>query len=128
MDCKNDPLCNANPTHPLQGLARCKKVLHYCAEWQQGFATMRFGYARVSTQEQDTALQIGALEAAGCERVFQEKALRDRVRYGGACCPLLHDRVAATLPDHFETVVAEQPTQLPSRENSKPNQPRPQAG
>ena len=35
---------------------------------------MRIGYARVSTQDQDTALQIGALEAAGCERVFQEKA------------------------------------------------------
>ena len=35
---------------------------------------MRIGYARVSTQDKDTALQIGALEAAGCERVFQEKA------------------------------------------------------
>ena len=35
---------------------------------------MRIGYARVSAQDQDTALQIGALEAAGCERVFQEKA------------------------------------------------------
>ena len=35
---------------------------------------MRISYARVSTQDQDTALQIGALEAAGCERVFQEKA------------------------------------------------------
>lgn len=35
---------------------------------------MRLGYARVSTQDQDTAAQIGALESAGCERVFQEKA------------------------------------------------------
>lgn len=35
---------------------------------------MRLGYARVSTQDQDPAAQIGALESAGCERVFQEKA------------------------------------------------------
>ena len=35
---------------------------------------MLLGYARVSTQEQDSAAQIAALEAAGCEMIFQEKA------------------------------------------------------
>lgn len=35
---------------------------------------MLIGYARVSTQDQGAAAQIAALEAAGCERVFQEKA------------------------------------------------------
>lgn len=32
------------------------------------------GYARVSTQDQDTALQIDALNNAGCTEIFQEKA------------------------------------------------------
>ena len=35
---------------------------------------MRLGYARVSTQDQDTAAQIAALRAADCSRLFQEKA------------------------------------------------------
>ena len=30
------------------------------------------GYARVSTAEQDTALQSDALHKAGCERVFED--------------------------------------------------------
>ncbi|MFT4241439.1 MAG: recombinase family protein [Acidovorax sp.] len=35
---------------------------------------MMVGYARVSTQDQDTALQLDALAKAGCSAVFQEKA------------------------------------------------------
>lgn len=34
---------------------------------------MLIGYARVSTQDQDTDAQIIALESAGCELIFQEK-------------------------------------------------------
>ncbi|MDD5000668.1 MAG: recombinase family protein [Thiomonas arsenitoxydans] len=35
---------------------------------------MKIGYARVSTREQNPALQVDALKAAGCERIYQEVA------------------------------------------------------
>lgn len=39
---------------------------------------MLIGYARVSTQNQEAAVQIAALEKAGCEWVFEEKASGSR--------------------------------------------------
>src|SRR3974377_301610 len=35
---------------------------------------MRYGYARVSSDTQDYAAQVEALKAAGCERIYSEKA------------------------------------------------------
>ena len=74
------------------------------------------GYARVSTQEQNLTLQHDALEAAGCERVFVEKASgaqRDRpelkaaidyMRHGDTLVVWKLDRLARSLKQLIETV------------------------
>lgn len=79
---------------------------------------MFVGYARVSTQDQTPALQIDALTAAGCERVFTEKASgaqRDRpeltaalayMRTGDHLVVWKLDRLARSLPQLIETVAA----------------------
>ena len=46
--------------------------------WQQVYAIMLIGYARVSTQEQDNTAQVAALKSAGCELIFEEKSAGGR--------------------------------------------------
>lgn len=79
---------------------------------------MLIGYARVSTQDQDTALQRSALSAAGCERTFHETASgaqRDRpelvaalgfMRAGDTLVVWKLDRLARSLKQLIETVEA----------------------
>jgi DNA invertase Pin-like site-specific DNA recombinase len=72
---------------------------------------MRFGYARVSTDEQDTAAQVSALKAAQCDEIFREKAsgghwdrpelhrLLDRLRRGDVLVVWKLDRLSRSLRD-----------------------------
>jgi DNA invertase Pin-like site-specific DNA recombinase len=77
---------------------------------------MLIGYARVSTQDQNPALQLDALQAAGCEKMFIEKASgaqRDRpelsaalnyLRAGDSLVVWKLDRLARSLKQLIETV------------------------
>ncbi|MGJ0484292.1 MAG: recombinase family protein [Methylomicrobium sp.] len=77
---------------------------------------MLAGYARVSTQDQNPALQLDALKAAGCEKVFVEKAsgaqrerpellaALDYLRAGDSLVVWKLDRLARSLKQLIETV------------------------
>lgn len=77
---------------------------------------MLVGYARVSTQDQNPDLQLDALKAAGCEKVFVEKASgaqRERpelkaaleyLRAGDALVVWKLDRLARSVKQLIETV------------------------
>jgi DNA invertase Pin-like site-specific DNA recombinase len=41
---------------------------------------MKYGYARVSTDDQSPALQLAALKRAGCEKVFRDDGLSGAIR------------------------------------------------
>ena len=72
---------------------------------------MLIGYARVSTQDQETSAQIAALKSAGCERIFQEKAsggrwdrpelhrLLEHLRKGDVLVVWKLDRLSRSLKD-----------------------------
>lgn len=77
-----------------------------------------FGYARVSTLDQTTELQLDALDEAGCHRVFQERAsgavdkrvelanLFDHVRPGDTVVVWRLDRLGRSLRHLIDTVNA----------------------
>jgi DNA invertase Pin-like site-specific DNA recombinase len=72
---------------------------------------MKLGYARVSTNEQDTAAQVSALKSAGCEKIFREKAsggrwdrpelhrLVDQLRKGDILVCWRLDRISRSVRD-----------------------------
>jgi DNA invertase Pin-like site-specific DNA recombinase len=77
---------------------------------------MLVGYARVSTQDQKPELQLDALKAAGCEKVFVEKAsgaqrerpelkaALDYMRNGDTLVVWKLDRLARSMKQLIETV------------------------
>ena len=77
---------------------------------------MFVGYARVSTQDQKPELQLDALKAAGCEKIFVEKAsgaqrerpeltgALDYVRDGDTLVVWKLDRLARSMKQLIETV------------------------
>jgi len=85
--------------------------LHNHIYLQQVSATMLIGYARVSTQDQDTDAQIAALKSSGCELIFQEKAsggrwdrpelhrLLEQLRKGDVLVVWKLDRLSRSLKD-----------------------------
>jgi DNA invertase Pin-like site-specific DNA recombinase len=76
------------------------------------------GYARVSTLDQDPTLQLDALAAAGCAKVFEDRAsgaradrpglqkALDYVRDGDVLIVWKLDRLGRSLPHLIETVSA----------------------
>jgi DNA invertase Pin-like site-specific DNA recombinase len=72
---------------------------------------VKLGYARVSTHEQQLALQLDALRKAGCEQIFEEKAtaahqeraqlqkLLGQLRAGDVLVVWKLDRLARSLQD-----------------------------
>jgi DNA invertase Pin-like site-specific DNA recombinase len=77
---------------------------------------MKLGYARVSTDAQETHLQLDALHAAGCDRVYEETAsggkadrpellrLLDNARKGDVLIVWKMDRLGRSLLHLIETV------------------------
>jgi DNA invertase Pin-like site-specific DNA recombinase len=58
---------------------------------------MRIGYARVSTRDQNLELQLGALNKAGCKRIFTDKLSRAQIERPVLKKALSHLREADTL-------------------------------
>lgn len=83
-----------------------------------GFPVAHVGYARVSTLDQDPTLQHDALTAAGCAKIFEDRAsgaradrpgLRkalDYAREGDVLIVWKLDRLGRSLPHLIDTVAA----------------------
>lgn len=85
--------------------SRCRKSRLHLSGISMQFRDMLIGYARVSTDDQDLALQRAALKAAGCKRTYGEKvsgARRDRPELGRMLDQLREDDVVVvTRLDRF---------------------------
>lgn len=101
------------PQQKQQGSRRTKRLPNKSQKQQKNAASpVLLGYARVSkAEDQDTAPQIEALEAAGCQRVYEERVsggrwdrpelhrLLDRIGPGDVLTVWKLDRLSRSLKD-----------------------------
>ena len=96
---------------------------------------MKIGYARVSTDAQETHLQMDALNRAKCTRIYEEKAsgakterpelmkLLDNARKGDVVVVWKLDRLARSIRQLIDTMYCSMSVALnciPSRKTSTP--------
>ena len=65
--CRKGKFCNGKSAPMNQGVACCISLLHN--------GLMKYGYARVSTFDQNPALQLAALKKAACREVFKDEGI-----------------------------------------------------
>ncbi len=78
---------------------------------------MIFGYARVSTSEQDSAAQVAALKAAGCEKIYDDNGsggrwnrpqlqrMLEQLRQGDVVVVWKLERLSRSVKDFAEFIV-----------------------
>ncbi len=117
--CENGGFRDGREQAPERSCGASRKPLkNHCRAKEAAvtFIDMLLGYARVSTDDQTTRLQLDALEAAGCDRTFSERAsgasserpvlaeVLSHSRDGDTLVVWRLDRLGRSLPHLIETV------------------------